>query len=126
MKKIFLAVCFFSCLSSFSQTEETVGTQFYKRLFEYDFVERKPIFPFTADSLRNFYLSHFTGFDSLITKCIERGDTAKYIRVHFEFVLDEISAVLKPIFFWPSCWLYFYPWLKSFCFYSIYGPHFFC
>ena len=98
MKKLFLAICFFSCLNSFSQTEETVGKQFYNRLFTYNYVERKPIFPSTADSLRNFYLSHFTGFDSLVTKCIERGDTAKYIRVHFEFVLDENGVGYNPNF----------------------------
>ncbi len=85
-------------LHCFAQTEETVGKQYYNKLFEYDYVERKPIFPFTADSLRNFYLSHFTAFDSLVTRCIDHGDTAKYIRVHFEFVLDENGVAYDPKF----------------------------
>ena len=98
MKKLLFALCFFSCVKGFAQTEETAGKQFYNKLFDYDFVERKPIFPFTADSLRNFYLSHFTAFDSLIGRCIERGDTAKYIRVHFEFILDESGVAYDPKF----------------------------
>jgi len=98
MKKIFIALYLLGTLQGFSQTEETVGKQYYYKLFEYDYVERKPIFPFTADSLRNFYLSHFTAFDSLVTRCISNGDTAKYIRVHFEFVLDESGMAYDPKF----------------------------
>jgi hypothetical protein len=36
-----------------------------------------------------FYFSHFEGFDSVLTKAIDRGDTAKYIRVYFSFVIDK-------------------------------------
>jgi hypothetical protein len=89
MKKTILAICLFISLQSHSQIDEGLGNQYYKRVFEYDYVERKPIFPYTADSLRNFYLSHFTVGDSLLARCIANGDTAKYIRVKFEFVIDE-------------------------------------
>ncbi len=63
--------------------------QAYKRIYEYDFVDKKPIFKYSKDTLRNFYMANFTAFDSLAAACIEKGDTAKYIRVHFEFTIDE-------------------------------------
>ncbi len=98
MKKILFAFCLITSLQTFAQTEETAGKQYYNRLFEYDFVERKPIFPYTADSLRSFYLSHFTAFDSLLSRCVERGDTGKYIRVHFEFIIDQNGVAYDPKF----------------------------
>lgn len=98
MKNIIIAICLLGSVHCFSQTEETAGKQYYNRLFEYDYVERKPIFPAGADSLRNFYLSHFTAFDSLVTRCIANGDTAKYIRVKFEFILDENGIAYDPKF----------------------------
>jgi hypothetical protein len=57
-----------------------------------------PIFPNGADSLLRFYFSHFTCFDSLLTKAIERGDTAKYIRLYFSFVIDENGAATESQF----------------------------
>lgn len=63
--------------------------QAYKRIYEYDYVDRKPVFRYSKDTLRNFYMANFIAFDSLVAACIEKGDTAKYIRVHFEFTIDE-------------------------------------
>lgn len=63
--------------------------QAYNRLYEYNFVERKPIFRYSKDTLQNFYVANFIGIDSLASYCIEKGDTAKYIRVNFEFIIDE-------------------------------------
>ena len=47
-----------------------------------------PVFPFGRDSLQRFYFSHFTGFDSLLRKAITNGDTAKYLRVYFSYIID--------------------------------------
>lgn len=101
MKKI-VFTCFIIVLTvtAIAQTndEANFGDRLYNKIFDEDFVERKPVFPYTRDSLQNFYLSHFNGFDSLITKAIDNGDTAKYIRVHFEFVLDENGIAYEPKF----------------------------
>ncbi len=101
MKKILLSYCcILIAIATIAQTndEANFGDRFYNKIFDEDFVERKPVFPFTKDSLQNFYLSHFTGYDSLITKVIDNGDTAKYIRVHFQFILDENGVAYEPKF----------------------------
>ncbi|MGL1180882.1 hypothetical protein ACSTLD_24525, partial [Vibrio parahaemolyticus] len=48
-----------------------------------------PIFPYGVDSIRRYYYNHFDGFDSLLSKAIQYGDTARYIRVYFEFVINN-------------------------------------
>lgn len=90
MNKFFIAFLLFNSFNVNAQRNTNVmAEEQYKKIFEYNYVERKPVFPATKDSLRNYYLSHFIGFDSLVAKCVANGDTAKYIRVHFEFVVDE-------------------------------------
>lgn len=64
----------------------------YRKIYDDAYVEKKPFFAASKDSLRNYYLSHFIGFDSLVQRAINNGDTAKYIRVHFEFVVDEYGV----------------------------------
>lgn len=61
----------------------------YNKIYEYNYVENKPIYQGIRDSLNDRYISQFFGFDSLATRCINNGDTAKYIRVHFEFIVDQ-------------------------------------
>jgi hypothetical protein len=68
------------------------------KLYNYDYVERKPVFPFGGDTLRNIYLANFLGFDSLAARAIDKADTGKYIRVHFEFILDEYGIPYEPKF----------------------------
>ncbi len=103
IKSFFLLILFICSLDVFAQeiqsdtrnrsanraTNTNASINQIRRIYNYDYVERKPIFIAGKDSLNNIYLSYFTGFDSLAMRCIEKGDTAKYIRVHFEFVVDE-------------------------------------
>lgn len=91
MKKILILLFVMAFnYNSFSQGIATESAkQFYNKIFEYDYVEKKPIFVAGRDSLRNFYLSHFNAFDSIVTRAIIKGDTAKYLRIHFEYIIDE-------------------------------------
>lgn len=57
-----------------------------------------PFFPMGKDSLQRFYFSHFAGFDSLLTSAISHGDTARYLRVYFTFVIDENGSAYEPRF----------------------------
>ncbi|HNJ58918.1 MAG TPA: hypothetical protein PLH33_07770, partial [Chitinophagaceae bacterium] len=81
MKKILILLFVMAFnYNSFSQGIATESAkQFYNKIFEYDYVEKKPIFVAGRDSLRNFYLSHFNAFDSIVTRAIIKGDTAKYL-----------------------------------------------
>jgi hypothetical protein len=61
----------------------------YDKIFEAKYVEKPPVFPFGVDSCKRYYFAHFAGFDSVLTKAIMNGDTAKYIRVYFSFVIGK-------------------------------------
>jgi len=61
-------------------------------------MEKPPVFSYGKDSLMSFYFNHSKEFDTLINKAIEKGDTAKYIRVYFSFNLDENGFAYEPKF----------------------------
>ena len=61
-------------------------------------MSKPPVYPFGQDSLVRFYFAHFTGFDTLLTKAIANGDTAKYLRVYFSFVINRDGAPIEPHF----------------------------
>lgn len=93
MKSLITTILIVSCLQVFAQRDIGANNAAaYKKIYEYAYVEKKPFFAASKDSLRNYYLSHFIGFDSLVQRAISNGDTAKYIRVHFEFVVDEYGV----------------------------------
>ena len=93
MKSLITTIVILSSLKLFAQRDIGANNSaVYKRIYEYAYVEKKPFFAASKDSLRSYYLSHFIGFDSLLQRAISNGDTAKYIRVHFEFVVDEYGV----------------------------------
>lgn len=100
MKKYLILICSLYFLKNVhAQTIASESSkQYYLNIFDYDYVEKKPVFVAGADSLRNFYLLHFTAYDSLISKAILKGDTAKFIRVHFEYIIDENGIPYNPSF----------------------------
>jgi hypothetical protein len=101
MKKFLLLLLIsLGSLPIFAQQNEeaTFGSSFYNKIFDEDYVERKPVFRYTKDSLMNFYLANFNGYDTLLNKAIDNGDTAKYIRVHFEYVIDVNGVPYQPKF----------------------------
>ncbi|MCZ2223180.1 MAG: hypothetical protein LC122_06065 [Chitinophagales bacterium] len=90
MKTCFVISLLFVSFSLYAQRDANPGAkQYYNRIFDNDYVEKKPVFVAGADSLKTFYLSKFSGFDSLVSRAVNKGDTSKYIRVHFEFTIDE-------------------------------------
>jgi hypothetical protein len=100
MKKFLILVCSYCILNNVqSQRIATESSkQYYLNIFDYDYVEKKPVFVAGKDSLRSFYLSHFTAYDSLVSQAILKGDTAKYIRVHFEYIIDDNGIPYNPAF----------------------------
>ncbi|HEX6915676.1 MAG TPA: hypothetical protein VF145_10570 [Chitinophagaceae bacterium] len=73
-------------------------SKYYNRTFEAKYMEKPPVFPKGADSLRRFYFNHFPAFDTVISKAVENGDTAKFIRVYFSFTVDEQGFIYDPLF----------------------------
>src|ERR1700741_845065 len=93
-KIIFLLLISISTNVLFSQRIFPPGSHMiYSGVQDAKRMQKPPIFPYGIDSLQRFYFSHFAGFDSILTKAINHGDTAKYIRVYFSFVVDRDGAV---------------------------------
>jgi hypothetical protein len=91
--KIFLSFLF--CLSVFLVGAQRSGSRF---VMDARNLQKPPVFPMGRDSLQRFYFSHFAGFDSLLTSAINHGDTGRYIRVYFTYVVDENGATYDPQF----------------------------
>lgn len=94
MKSIWFLVFVFSSIVSVAQSiNPTNRSGFASRVFEAEYVERPPIFLAGRDSLQRFYYSHFPILNEVVDKAVEQGDTAKFIRIYFSFVVDK-SGVL--------------------------------
>lgn len=86
-------LCFTICCFSQQGT-----SQYYNRAFEAKYMQKPPVFLYGKDSLKRFYFAHFPAFDTVLTKAVERGDTAKYLRIYFSFYLDENGFAYEPRF----------------------------
>jgi hypothetical protein len=62
------------------------------KIYEARYLQSPPVFPFGTDSCQRFYFTHFKGIDSVLYKTGANGDTAKYIRVCFSFVVDKYGS----------------------------------
>ncbi len=92
MKTLLFIVLLFVTLVSYSQSS------YYNRTFEAKYMNNPPVFAYGKDSLKRFYFSHFSAFDTVINKAVENGDTAKYLRIYFSFYIDESGFVYEPKF----------------------------
>ena len=72
--------------------------QRYDRVYESRYIQQAPVYPKGIDSARRYYFHHFTGMDSLLSKAIVYGDTLKYLRVYFSFVIDKYGLITEPHF----------------------------
>ncbi|MDB5209439.1 MAG: hypothetical protein JWQ30_266 [Sediminibacterium sp.] len=63
------------------------------KVYDAKYLSAKPMYPPGIDSCRRFYFAHFNGFDSVLYKVVTQGDTAKYIRIYFSFVIDKYGFV---------------------------------
>ncbi len=91
MKTILLCLLFLVSVGAIAQRDFGAenNRDRYEKIYEAKYVEKPPQFPFGPDSCRRYYFAHFTGFDSVLTKTVTNGDTAKYIRVYFSFVISK-------------------------------------
>jgi hypothetical protein len=98
--KVVIFCMLMSCTpSGFSQRTLSPGPHVvYGNVFDARRMAKPPVFPYGADSLVRFYFSHFPGLDSVLTKAIANGDTAKYIRIYFSFVIDRRGSPFEPHF----------------------------
>ncbi len=88
MKKLITAACILISINAFTQRPNP----YFNQIFDAKYMDRPPVFVAGKDSLQRVYYRNFPAFDSLITKCIEHGDTNKYIRIHFSYVIDKSGA----------------------------------
>jgi hypothetical protein len=92
MKPLIFVVVLFASLVSYSQSS------YYNRTFEAKYMDKPPVFAYGKDSLKRFYFTHFSAFDTVINKAVQNGDTAKYLRIYFSFYVDESGFVYEPKF----------------------------
>lgn len=84
MRIFVLTVLSFFSASVFSQEN---------KVYEARYLPTPPVYPSGPDSCQRFYFTHFKGIDSVLYKTGMNGDTAKYIRVYFSFVVDKYGSV---------------------------------
>lgn len=92
MKILLFSMLLFAVVSSCAQSS------YYNRVFEARYMNKPPVFALGKDSLKHFYFNHFSAFDTVISKAVANGDTAKYIRIYFSFNLDENGFIYDPQF----------------------------
>ncbi len=94
MKKIMVTACFFQLTQGYAQIPRLRGSQVYRETW----LTRKPVFTFGVDSCQRYYYYHCDGLDTLLQLLQARGDTAKYIRLYFSFVIDHRGILSDPRF----------------------------
>lgn len=85
-------------LPSFAQRSPDKYSGSAGRIYETRYVQQPPVYPMGIDSCRRYYFSHFGGMDSIVLKVVAHGDTAKYLRVYFSFVVDKYGFLSAPHF----------------------------
>jgi hypothetical protein len=63
------------------------------KVYDARYLQIPPAYPPGTDSCQRFYFTHFKGIDSVLYKTGLNGDTVKYIRVCFSFVVDKYGSV---------------------------------
>jgi hypothetical protein len=92
-----MKTCFIGLLLLLSSHVYTQQVK-YNHVFVARNLKNPPVYPYGVDSCIRFYFANFAGFDSLLTKVIAMGDTAKYIRVCFSFVIADDGSPYDPQF----------------------------
>jgi hypothetical protein len=103
--KIKIALLFL-LISLKTNAQKTLNPLSYRQIYESRYVQIPPAFVAGPDSCRHYYFNHFKGFDSLLAMAIENGDTAKYLRVYFSFIVDRNGLVYDTRFIKIASTLY--------------------
>lgn len=79
-------------------TQRIINSRGNQTVYRSAYMEQPAVFVMGKDSCQRFYFTHFTGFDSLLQMLIRKGDTAKFIRLHFSFLIDRHGILSGPHF----------------------------
>lgn len=58
-------------------------------VYNAQYMDRPPVFGPGEDSLSRLFFKRFSQWERLIGKAVENGDTAKYLRVNFSYLIDR-------------------------------------
>lgn len=94
MKKMIWIVCIFLLPESNAQIRQT----YLPVIYNAKSISHPPLFPMGIDSCQRYYYYHCEGLDSLLHLLQINGDTARYIRLHFSFVIDHRGRLTDPRF----------------------------
>lgn len=94
MKKMIWIGCLFLATKGFAQMKQSHLPVVYNAKS----ITHPPLFPFGFDSCQRYYYYHCEGLDSLLLLLQLKGDTAKFIRLHFSFVIDYRGLLNDPRF----------------------------
>lgn len=89
MKKLMVCLLYPLSIGLFAQKIYQPNPDFNHSVFDAKYLEKPPVFIYGTDSCKHFYFTHFEGFDSVLAKVVANGDTAKYIRICFSFLIDK-------------------------------------
>lgn len=87
MKQIFVYLLFLLVIDLNAQRLNNYRES--QTLYRSAYLDHPAVYLMGKDSCQRFYFTHFTGFDSLLQMLVRHGDTAKFIRLHFSFVIDK-------------------------------------
>jgi hypothetical protein len=96
MKQFIFCLFLFSGTNGYSQ--RVINNYPNPKVYRSAYLDQPAVFVMGKDSCQRFYFTHFMGFDSLLQMLVRRGDTVKFIRVHFSFVIDRYGIVSNPHF----------------------------
>lgn len=89
MKKLVFCLLPFLSIELVAQMGYQRNLNFNYSVIDAKYLEKPPVFIFGVDSCKHFYFNNFKGFDSVLAKVVANGDTAKYIRIYFSFLIDK-------------------------------------
>ena len=98
MKGLLVFLLLIISVKALAQRNFSRSNESYNQIFEAKYVQVPPAFVSGPDSCKRFYFAHFGGFDNLLAHVVAKGDTAKYLRVYFSFVVDKNGVVFDPHF----------------------------
>ena len=91
MKKLIFCLSLLISICSISQKMYKPNPAYSYSIVKAAYLSKQPVFSLGVDSCKHFYFTHFNGFDSLLSKVVAYGDTAKYIRIYFSFIVDKVG-----------------------------------
>lgn len=70
----------------------------FEKIYESRYVQQPPVHDWGPDSCNRYYFDHFGDISSIVSAAVMQGDTAKYLRVYFSFVINRFGFISEPRF----------------------------